>query len=377
MDSIDVELERLQAGDVSKYQPTRRPLKDYILTHPDVIQKDIPPIEYLVGQWLPKQSLGMVYAKPAVGKSWFCMAFGVALARNDKRFLGWPINESVRSLYVDGEMSLSDLKERFQKLSPKGLDYIDILPSEDMFLEGEPLSLDRPEHQEWFHQLLDDLDEVGRRPQLIVFDNLSTLRNSTNENDNSETQKLVAWLVSLRARGYTVLVVHHAGKNGDQRGASILTVPMNFVIKLTRSDEQAPVRDGETRFEVSFDKMRAKKPRPYEFAAFLGPDEAGVFQLTFSPTETNIEPRYRLLRHIGKRGDCGMGTHREMAEAIEVGVGSIRNYLDKLLLEGFLAGQRAAPEISNEGWHLLNDFWPEEFSYTEQRRFVQEDDIPF
>ena len=72
-----------------------------------------------------------------------------------------------------------------------------------------------------------------------------------------------------------------------------------------------------------------------------------------------------------------MGTHREMAEAIEVGVGSIRNYLDKLLLEGFLAGQRAAPEISNEGWHLLNDFWPEEFSYTEQRGFVQEDEIPF
>jgi len=51
--------------------------------------------------------------------------------------------------------------------------------------------------------------------------------------------------------------------------------------------------------------------------------------------------------------------------------------VSKLLLEGFLAGQRAAPQISNEGWHLLNDFWPEEFSYTEQRRFVQEDDIPF
>jgi hypothetical protein len=233
----------------------------------------------------------MVYAKPAVAKSWFCMALVVALARAHKRFLGWSINKQVRSLYVDGEMSLGDIKERFSKLSPNGLENVDILPSENMFLDGEPLSLDRTEHQAWFHELLDDLENEGRKPQAIVFDNLSTLRNSVNENDNSETQKLVSWLVSLRARGYTVLAVHHAGKNGDQRGASILTVPMNYVLKLKGPDSDRPVRDGETRFEVSFDKMRARKPRPYEFSAFIGPDETGVFQLTFSPTEINIEPR--------------------------------------------------------------------------------------
>ena len=69
-----------------------------------------------------------------------------------------------------------------------------------MFLDNTPLSLDRPEHQEWFHNLLDRLKSMGRRPQMIVFDNLSTLRNSVNENDNSETQKLVTWLVAY-ARG--------------------------------------------------------------------------------------------------------------------------------------------------------------------------------
>jgi archaellum biogenesis ATPase FlaH len=374
MDSYDNELERLQAGEFDNNQPPKRPLKGYILSHQDIIKKDIPPVEYLLGQWLPLQSLGMVYAKPAVGKSWFCMALVVALASAYKRFLGWSINKQVRSLIVDGEMSLSDIKERFLKLSPTGLDQIDILASEDMFLEGQPLSLDRPDHQEWFHQLLDDLEKDGRKPQVIVFDNLSTLRNSTNENDNSETQRLVSWLVSLRARGFTVLVVHHAGKNGDQRGASILTVPMNYVVKLTKPESDRPVRDGETRFEVSFDKMRARLPRPYEFSAFIGPDEAGVFQLTFNPTETNIEARYRLLRFIGKRGVL---THREMATAIDIGVGSIRNYLDKLMVEGFLEGLKSDPKISTDGLRLLHDFWPEEFSFTEQGRFVQSDDIPF
>jgi len=374
MDSYDNELERLQAEAFDTNQPPKRSLKNYILSHQDIIKKDIPPVEYLLAQWLPLQSLGMVYAKPAVGKSWFCMALVVAIAMAYKRFLGWSINKPVRSLYVDGEMSSSDLKERFSKLSPIGIDQIDILPSEEMFLDGQPLSLDRPDHQEWFHQLLDDLEKDGRKPQVIVFDNLSTLRNSTNENDNSETQKLVSWLVSLRARGFTVLVVHHAGKNGDQRGASILTVPMNYVVKLTKPDSDRPVRDGETRFEVSFDKMRARQPRPYEFSAFIGPDEAGVFQLTFNPTETNIEARYRLLRFIGKRGVL---THREMATAIDIGVGSIRNYLDKLMVEGFLEGLKAEPKISTEGLRLLHDFWPDEFSFTEQGRFVQSEDVPF
>ena len=159
-----------------------------------------------------------------------------------------------------------------------------------------------------------------------------------------------------------MLVVHHAGKNGDQRGASILTVPMNYVVKLTKPDSDRPVREGETRFEVSFDKMRARLPRPYEFSAFNGPDEAGVFQLTFNPTETNIEARYRLLRFIGKRGVL---THREMATAIDIGGGSIRNYLDKLMAEGFLEGLKSDPKISTEGLRLLHDFWPEEFSFTE------------
>ena len=77
---------------------------------------------------------------------------------------------------------------------------------------------------------------------------------------------------------------------------------------------------------------------------------------------------------IGKRGVL---THREMATAVDIGVDSIRNYLDKLIVEGFLEGLKSDPKISTEGLRLLHDFWPEEFSFTEQGRFVQSDDVPF
>ena len=57
-----------------------------------------------------------------------------------------------------------------------------------------------------------------------------------------------------------------------------------------------------------------------------------------------------------------------MAAEIDVGVGSIRNHLDKLMAEGFLQGLKTDPKLSNEGFHLLHDFWPDEFSYAEQSK---------
>ena len=149
---------------------------------------------------------------------------------------------------------------------------------------------------------------------------------------------------------------------------------MNYVVKLKAPDAHCAVRDGETRFDVSFDKMRPRKSGPYEFSAFIGPDETGVFQLTFSPTEINIEPRYRLLKFPRKRG---LQTHREMAAKIGVGLGSIRNHLDKLMAERFLQGLKTNRKLSDEGFHLLHDFWPDEFSYAEQSKFFQRIDIPF
>jgi len=47
------------------------------------------------------------------------------------------------------------------------------------------------------------------------------------------------------------------------------------------------------------------------------------------------------------------------------------------MVEGFLEGLKSDPKISTEGLSLLHDFWPEEFSFTEQARFVQSDDVPF
>jgi len=95
----------------------RKPLKEYILTQRSLAALDIPPRQFLIGEWMPKDSVGMVYAPRGVGKSWFCMALGVSISEGRKRFLGWELNSHERVLYVDGEMATVEIKDRFSGLT--------------------------------------------------------------------------------------------------------------------------------------------------------------------------------------------------------------------------------------------------------------------
>ena len=49
------------------------------------------------------------------------------------------------------------------------------------------------------------------------------------------------WILQLRRRGISVLIVHHAGKGGDQRGTSAKEDVLDTVIKLSRPDDYNPM----------------------------------------------------------------------------------------------------------------------------------------
>ena len=74
-------------SDKSSSQP-HRSLIPFILTQEELSAQDIPPREFLLSQWMPKECFGMVYAPRGVGKSWFCMALAVAISEGRNRFFG-------------------------------------------------------------------------------------------------------------------------------------------------------------------------------------------------------------------------------------------------------------------------------------------------
>ena len=87
-------------------------------------------------------SYGMVYAARGVGKSWFCMARAVAIAEGRQRFLPWDLNGQHTVLYIDGEMTTADLKERFSELCRAPLHNLFIMPSEKLYRDGSPICQD-------------------------------------------------------------------------------------------------------------------------------------------------------------------------------------------------------------------------------------------
>ena len=52
--------------------------------------------------------------------------------------------------------------------------------------------------------------------EFLILDNLSTLCGSLKENEGDSWTPVQTWLLSLRKRGVSVLLIHHAGKGGNQ-----------------------------------------------------------------------------------------------------------------------------------------------------------------
>ena len=89
---------------------------------------------------------------------------------------------------------------------------------------------------------------------LIILDNLSTLTRSGRENEAESWQTMQAWLVALRRAGKSVILVHHAGKSGQQRGTSKREDVLDTIVEVRRPQDY--VASQGIRFELHFQKAR-------------------------------------------------------------------------------------------------------------------------
>jgi putative DNA primase/helicase len=92
--------------------------------------------------------------------------------------------------------------------------------------------------------------------ELIILDNISTLCGSRahGENEAESWTPLQQWCLSLRRRGVSVLLDHHSGKSGAQRGTSRREDVLDTVLALRHPEDYSPA-DG-LRVEVHLEKGR-------------------------------------------------------------------------------------------------------------------------
>jgi putative DNA primase/helicase len=233
------------------------------LTAAEFLSLEIPPRKLILDPWLPEKGLAMLVAPRGIGKTLFALSVAYAAACGGN-FLGFNAPTPRRVFYLDGEMPARTMQERMASIiqgfepQPPSPDFFRILTA-DLTEDGLP-NLSTVEGQ-------NEIDAQIGEAELIILDNLSTLVRSGKENEAESWVPIQSWILSHRRAGRSVLLIHHAGKNGTPRGTSKREDVLDTVISLRRPQDYSP--DQGARFEIHFEKARGffgDSAQPFEAA---------------------------------------------------------------------------------------------------------------
>jgi 5S rRNA maturation endonuclease (ribonuclease M5) len=225
-----------------------RKLKPFNLS--EFLSLKIPAREMLLAPIIASKGLVMIYATRGTGKTHVADSIGYAVAAGTK-FLKWQAPKPRRVLLVDGEMPASELQERLKTIEAaaevKAVEgKFQIIPG-DLIEAGGVGNLASPEVQKHLEPYLEGIE-------LLILDNLSSLTAVIRDNDPESWTPIQDWLLRLRRRGISVLIVHHAGKGGQQRGTSRREDVLDTSISLRRPADYVPTEGA--RFEIHIEKGR-------------------------------------------------------------------------------------------------------------------------
>ncbi len=232
----------------------------------------------LLVPWLNSQDLAMLFAGRGIGKTHLSLAIAFAVACGTS-FGKWHAPKAAKVLFLDGELPGAVLQSRLAMQLP------DIEPqpgyfrafTPDLLPDGVPMpDLSTPEGQHVINHMIE------RDTALVIIDNLSAWCRTGRENEAESWHPIATWILQLRRRGLAVLLVHHAGKGGQQRGTSKREDLLDVVIGLSRPKDYEPSQGA--RFVLEFTKARN-----------LAGDCASSLELELGGTEERAEWKFSTL----------------------------------------------------------------------------------
>ncbi len=298
-------------------------LSQALVSYPDLLALEIPErIRHV--PWLPERGNVMVYGPRGVGKTFFQLALAVALTTG-QALLRWPAPVPVGVLYVDGEMQLDELRNRITALSnlPPTAP-LEFLTSQLVYhrCAGKDLVLTSEAMRHEVEKILEARPAI----RVLILDNISCLFSGINEDSKQDWEPINAWLIRLRHRGLATVLVHHAGKAGQQRGTSGREDSLDTVIQLSKPTG-ADAREG-CHFELTFTKCRSvtgEDVAPLDVR--LQTVDSGL-QWFWQPIEVSKLDQARRVVAEGVSGPT------ELAEELGINKGYASRLLKKLKAEG-------------------------------------------
>jgi putative DNA primase/helicase len=222
------------------------------VTAAELLTIELPRREHALAPVLPLPGLSMLYAPRGMGKTYLALSIAHAIASGGA-VMKWRASQPRRVLYVDGEMPAAQIQQRMAQImvgadaQPPEPDFLRFL-SADLAPEGLP-NLASIAFQ---NALAAEMEASGA--EVLILENLSTLAAGLRENEADDWGDLQGWLLRMRRAGRHVLLIHHAGKGGQQRGTSRREDALDTVIALRRPADYDASQGA--RFEVHIEKSR-------------------------------------------------------------------------------------------------------------------------
>jgi RecA-family ATPase len=227
----------------------------------------IPPKEIIVDDWLKEGEVGYLYAFRGVGKTWMVLEFAVSIALG-RNFGPWKVLKPCPVLYVDGEMSYHDIRERILSLVGEIPKNLSILNHEVLFhATGKTMNFAESAQQQELLRLA-----VAQGIKVPLFDNISCLFTGVDEDKSREWERVKPWLLDMRRHRISPVLIHHTGYDlSHMRGTSSREDAASWVMRLDSKKD-----DFETlgaNFISRFTKYRGKR-HLFDYEWTFGPDSA-------------------------------------------------------------------------------------------------------
>jgi hypothetical protein len=151
----------------------KKSFEDAILDISSFRKIEIPERKAFLAPWLKENSIAMIYGKRGCGKTFFALGILLQILKG-KAFGPWQCELSGTCLFLDGEMTISDDKERFESMGFYNEDIKgSFLVYSDHFANHLGLPRANLANEEWRSKFKKFL--LDKKVKLLVIDNIASL----------------------------------------------------------------------------------------------------------------------------------------------------------------------------------------------------------
>ena len=225
----DILPDDVAASVFGKLRDADRPDERTPLTTDELLE--MPQPEWLVEGIFP-QGLSVMFGAPKAGKSYLALSMAWSIATGQRWFRRATPAEPQQVLYLAGE-GVGDLRLRAESL----LEHTNVHPGGRLAWWPVSLQLSNPTDAA---RLRLEVEKLGAK--VVIVDTWARYAGVRDENDAAQTQQAVNALEGLTREGVSVIVVHHASKQGVMRGSSALAGAVEAAAKVEINDLTGEVR---------------------------------------------------------------------------------------------------------------------------------------